>query len=331
MVVSFIIPTFVTQTNNLNMKNIVNVKNGGEIIGNPENPELFRIYINTIGKYKPLSREEEVKLFKQLARVKDEDKKAKIKEKICKHNLLFVLSVAKLYSKNTTKSIVRLEDLVSEGNMGLYVAIDKFDYKTGNKFISYAVWHIRQQILKSIGDNIKNIRLPLNKQSLNSWIIKTQSNLEQSLGRPVDLSEIFDVAVKEGKININSGLETFTHSIEMARFESSLSTPLKDDNEFTLSDTLKSNDNTPYESVVNVEMIDKMYEMLDSLLPWVKDHIMDYYGLDGRKRLDLREIGFKNDVSQETIRQRINKALRQLKFRNRKSKDYFLSTISEKA
>lgn len=361
----------------MSKKALVDVKNSDRMIGNPENPELFKIYTNTIGKYKPLSREEEGKLFRTLFKLREKEKTyldkisvlkgkiieytlqdktskvkesetkitkietdlndsgilasiSEIKEKLCKHNLLFVLSVAKIYARNTTKSIVRLEDLVSEGNIGLYHAIDKFDYKTGNKFISYAVWHIRQQILKSIGDHIKNIRTPQNRQTLNKWVNKKQSELEQILSRPVELSELFDIAIDEGRINIDTRIETFVHTIESAKFETSLSSPLKEDNDFTLGDTIQSQEKSPHDKTANKELVKYVHQMLnhERILPWVKEHLMDYFGIDGRPQLTFRQIGEKHDVTQETIRQRIEKALRFLRYRNKDSRKYFLS-ISE--
>lgn len=125
----------------------IDVKNSEQNIAYPNSKMLYDRYIVDISKYKPLTREKELELFKRLEKNKND---VEAYNKLYQHNLLFVVSVAKRYSSSVSKSSLTLEDLISEGNLGLSVAINHFDYKTGNKLISYAVWHVRQHIIRLI-------------------------------------------------------------------------------------------------------------------------------------------------------------------------------------
>jgi len=153
-------------------------------------------HLNEIAKFRPLSREEEAETFKL---IKLGDQRAI--DKICKHNLLFVVSVAKRYSVMLgASSTLTLEDLISEGNIGLFIAINKFNPEEGNKFISYAVWWIKQCILASIQNNIKNIRIPSSVRSELNKINRKEQQLTQLFERSPSSIEIFEAMVDDGEM-----------------------------------------------------------------------------------------------------------------------------------
>ena len=166
------------------IKSLSNLKSLGNKT-NPNNREIFDKYLKEIKIYKPLSKLEEFELFKRLE-INCDDVEAR--DKLCKHNLLFVLSVANAFQSRiaTGQNSLTLEDLVNEGNIGLLIAISKFDYTRGNKFISYAVWHIRATIQQSLYNNIKSIRIPTNAIDILTAYNKINIKLEQTLENTPD-------------------------------------------------------------------------------------------------------------------------------------------------
>src|ERR1035437_3821917 len=155
--------------------NLNDLKLQCQFISNPNNKKIYFIHMNEISKFRPLSREEEVETFK---RVEIGDQKAI--DKISRHNLLFVVTIAKKYSAAIGTSFLTLEDLISEGNLGLLKAIKRFDYRTKNKFITYCVWWIKQGILASIQDNVKTIRLPNSVKSEITKLNRKEERLARS-------------------------------------------------------------------------------------------------------------------------------------------------------
>jgi RNA polymerase primary sigma factor len=223
-----------------------NLKVNGATIVVANNKEIFNRYLIEIEKLKPLTKEEEVCLFKQ---IETNDDQTAI-DKICKHNLLFVVSVARSYAKTLPKSSLTLEDLVSEGNIGLCLAIRKFDYKTGNKFISYAVWWIRQHILKCIQDNIKSIRIPSNIRTVINKYNKKESNLEQIFNRKPTTLEVFESMLEDGN-NVSSA-QKLDDILDVSTFEKSLNSLVIMDGTVELGGLIKSD-----ELPVDIQLIGK--------------------------------------------------------------------------
>jgi RNA polymerase primary sigma factor len=302
--------------------NVTNIKNNGMLIPNPNNNIVFKQYLGEINKFKALSREEELETFKL---VKKGDLNAY--EKICKHNLLFVVSIAKQYSKVLGgQTAITLEDLISEGNIGLMIAIDKFNYDNGNKFISYAVWWIKQTILAHIQNNIKGIRLPSSIRLEVNKINKKEEYLEQKLSRKPTTVEIFEEMLADSSIKMIKSIdspEKIDELLKMTNFEISLSSTGANDSPTELSQLLECENPIVSDTMMVKERIDILRKMLTKLPPKTQSIFSDYFGLDGEKPLTLKEIGVKHGVTSEAIRITINKYLRKLKFDN-KGKEKFL-------
>jgi RNA polymerase primary sigma factor len=289
----------------------------------PNNKDVFNKYMAEVSKLKPITREEEVELFKRIEL--NGDKEAI--DIICKHNLLFVVSVARKYSKQISSSSLTLEDLINEGNIGLYTAITRFDYKTGNKFISYAVWYIRSYIIAFIKNNIKTIRTP---QSVFTVVSKSKTQvekLEQKLGRTPTTLEVFNSMVEDGIIKesytegkLNDGNNSYS-------FEKSLSTPIGEDGETELSDLIKSDSLEPETELLEKERGDKIHILLNRLPDKIKNYFIDYFGLDGNEQLSLTKMSIKYGEGLQTIKSRIDRYLRQIRGRNRGNREYFFSNI----
>jgi RNA polymerase primary sigma factor len=175
-------------TDNLNLPSGVFV--------NPNNKETFNRYMIDIKGLKPLSREEEVEMFKRIEATNDPI----AIETICKHNLLFVVSVAKRYARTVGHSALTLEDLISEGNLGLHQAIQKFDYRTGNKFISFAIWQIKSLIRQSIQNNVKAIRMPANASTQLRRYSREEVITEKELERKPTAQEVHSNMLSKGLI-----------------------------------------------------------------------------------------------------------------------------------
>lgn len=291
---------------------LTNLKEKGQLIGNPNDLETYNRYLREISKFKPLSRDEEVETFKKYKETGD----SRFKDKICKHNLLFVVSVAKRYAAVIPFSTLTLEDLINEGNIGLCLAVDRFDQESGNKFISYAVWWIRQQITKSIQDNFKTIKLPPNVKTLIRKIEKKEAELEQILSRDVTTEDIFHAF-----INDELGLITTSHKIDellkVNRYEISLNKRVKEDEEFEIIETLKSDTNTPYEDFETKERLKILHDMMNKLPDYVKNYLTDFFGLNEQPQLTLKEMAQKYERSSTGIKQTIDKYMRRMRANNK--------------
>lgn len=287
----------------------------------PNNLENFNKYMLDIRQYKALSREEEVNLFKRLEI--DPNNKAII-NKICKHNLLFVVSVAKIYANHINNSMLSLEDLINEGNFGLCKAVSKFDYKTGNKFISYAVWHIRAMILESIQTNIKTIRVPSSVRDVINSLDRKENELEQILCRTPTTLELFESEFgydTTSLINSVSKLDEF-------RLISGASTSLNDSSsdedkielgELVVGDTLSQD--TRLMMKEHRAFVDKM---LTKIPYHAQCYLIDFYGLDGGIPLTLRELADKYEVTFVEVKACMSKYTRFLKIKFKRNKRYLL-------
>lgn len=308
--------------------NIANMKTNKNVIANPNNEDTFRRYLNDISKYKPLTRDEEKELF---IRVNNGDEQAV--EKICKHNLLFVVSVAKQYAVTLTSSNLTLEDLISEGNLGLCMAVKKFDTTTGFKFISYAVWWIRQRILACIQENIKSIRLPNNVRADINKIRKAEELLEQRLGRVPSSVEVFEIMLETGELveidettkrgELHKRELKIDELKKMSRFETSLNSLASNDTDSDeIGNMVKCDDLTPDAIMISKERKELTLEMLSKIPSRAQDIIRDYYGID-TDPMTYKAIGEKYDVTAETARQIVDKNIRRLRGNNRKKASFF--------
>ncbi|MGH7589636.1 MAG: sigma-70 family RNA polymerase sigma factor [Gemmatimonadota bacterium] len=259
------------------------------------------LYLEDIKNHPLLSRAEEAELAR---RIRDGDQLAL--EKLVRSNLRFVVSVAKKY-QNLGMS---LPDLICEGNVGLVRAAQKFDETKGVKFISYAVWWIRQAILKALAENSKTFRLPINRATTLNKISKKEAELTQKLGRepkPEEVAAAMDMDVDEVRKLLN-----------VSRRSLSLDAPLFEGEEKTLFSYLSDDDTLdPEEQTFESARIKEIRETLETLQPREAKIVKLYYGLDGNEPLTLREIGSIFNLSRERIRQIKERAIERLRHQSR--------------
>jgi RNA polymerase primary sigma factor len=255
------------------------------------------LYLKEIGKLQPLSSENEAQIA---ARIHQGDQKAI--DTLVKANLRFVVSVARNYQNQG----MSLSDLINEGNIGLIRAAQKFDEKKNFRFISYAVWWIRQAILQSLAEHSRIMRLPLNKAGAVHKISKTQTELEQRYNRLPDASEI----AQELGISENSVSET----IAISSNHVSLDAPLKDTDSSSLVDVIQANsNNNPEDELKTISLNKEIKYMLDFLTDREKEIIKLYYGIENETAYTLDEIGRKFNITRERVRQIKSKAISRLK------------------
>ncbi len=255
--------------------------------------ESFNKYLKDVSGLDMINPETEVELTK---RIKAGDQKAQ--DALVKANLRFVISVAKQYVGRG----IDIEDLVSEGNLGLIKAAQKFDETRGIKFISFAVWWIRQSILQSIADNSRQVRLPLNQINALNKINQSQSELEQSLGRKASSSELSEyLGIEQDKIEL---------SLRSGQKSTSLNTPLSDDSEFTLLDTIESDDLAD-SNILQSDLSRRVSDALNILSDKERFVVCGLFGI-GTFEMTLSEIGTKLDLTSERVRQIKNSALKKL-------------------
>jgi len=267
------------------------------------NREDFSIdnYLKEIGKINLLSIDEEVELAR---RIKAGDEEAL--QKLINANLRFVVSVAKQYQNQG----LSLADLINEGNLGLMRAAKRFDESRGFKFISYAVWWIRQAILQALAEQSRIVRLPPNKNIILNKITKAFAKLEQQLEREPTAEEIahyLELPVDE----INTYLKFINKHV-------SIDAPIGDDEDTTLLDVLYvENDYLPDQILNNSSLKIEIDRILNTLSPREAEIIKMYYGLGGYHQHSLDEIGQKLELTRERVRQIKEKAIRRLKHSSR--------------
>ena len=244
-----------------------------------------------------LKPEEEVELAR---RIKQNDQQAL--QKLVSANLRFVVSVSKSYQNNG----LSLEDLINEGNVGLIKAAYRFDETRGFKFISYAVWWIRQAILQAIAEQSRLIRLPLNRIGILTKIHKVQRSLEQEFDREPTLEEIASM------MEINS--EEIASSIKNSRRPVSMDSPLNTDSNNRIIDVLTNQQLPETDSVVMESSLKQdIREVLKKLTDREARILKLYYGLDGEKPHTLEEVGLVFKLTRERVRQIKEKALQKLR------------------
>lgn len=258
-------------------------------------------YLYDIGKEELVSAEEEVELAR---RIKDGDGKAL--SKLIRANLRFVVSVSKQYQNQG----LSLPDLINEGNLGLIKAAQRFDETRGFKFISYAVWWIRQSILQALAEQARIVRLPLNKIGALNKINKTFAKLEQEFEREPSADEVarfLDITPEE----VKESLKTQGRHISM-------DAPLNSEEEGSMYDVLASKDSVPPDrDLINDSLRKEIERALNTLTPREADIIKLYFGLNGYHQHTLEEIGDEFNLTRERVRQIKERAIRRLKHTSR--------------
>lgn len=261
-------------------------------------------YLQEIGKVELITAEEEVELAK---RIKQGDEIAL--EKLVRANLRFVVSVAKQYQNPS----LSLNDLINEGNLGLVKAAQKFDETRGFKFISYAVWWIRQSIMQALAEQSRLVRLPLNKVGSLSKISKTVAELEQKFEReptPEEIAEVVEMSVQE--------VET---TLRVSNRHLSVDAPFVDGESNTLLDVLPDNDtdSTDNSMVYHDSLSVECEKTLSSLTDRERDVIKLFYGIGQPYAMSLEDIGTKFGLTRERVRQIKDKAINKLRSQHRSS------------
>lgn len=258
-------------------------------------------YLQEIGKVDLITADEEVELAQ---RIKAGDQRAL--EQLTKANLRFVVSVAKQYQNQG----LTLPDLINEGNLGLIKAAQRFDETRGFKFISYAVWWIRQSILQALAEQSRIVRLPLNKIGSINKINKTFAFLEQAHERPPSAEEI----AKELDMTINDVKESMKNSGRHV----SMDAPLVEGEDSNLYDVLRSGESpNPDRELLHESLRTEIERALETLTPREADVIRLYFGLGDQHPMTLEEIGETFDLTRERVRQIKEKAIRRLKHTSR--------------
>jgi RNA polymerase primary sigma factor len=270
-------------------------------ITNRESQSLEK-YLQEIGKVELITPEEEVKLA---IRIKQGDQFAL--EKLTKANLRFVVSVAKQYQNQG----LTLPDLINEGNLGLIKAAQRFDETRGFKFISYAVWWIRQSILQALAEQSRIVRLPLNKVGLTNRISKAYSQLEQEFEReptPEELAFLLDMDAEE-----------IAATLGVAARHVSMDQPLSDGEDSTLIDVLVNHNavSTDNELAFKASLKTEIDRSLSTLTERQKDVIRFFFGIGVDHALSLEDIGEHFNLTRERVRQIKDKAITKLRTASR--------------
>ncbi len=269
-------------------------------ITNRESQSLDK-YLQEIGKVDLLTADEEVVLAK---RIREGDQLAL--EKLTKANLRFVVSVAKQYQNQG----LSLGDLINEGNLGLIKAAQRFDETRGFKFISYAVWWIRQSILQALAEQSRIVRLPLNRVGSLNKISKTFSELEQKFERepsPQELAEVLEVSESE-----------VVDTMKISGRHVSMDAPFVQGEENSLLDVLENDgDEKPDDGLMTDSLRKEVQRALSTLTQREADVITLYFGLNGEHAMTLEEIGEKFNLTRERVRQIKEKAIRRLRHTSR--------------
>jgi len=270
-------------------------------ITNRESQSLEK-YLQEIGKVELIGPEEEVKLA---VRIRQGDQKAL--EKLTKANLRFVVSVAKQYQNQG----LSLPDLINEGNLGLIKAAQRFDETRGFKFISYAVWWIRQSILQSLAEQSRIVRLPLNKVGLTNRIQKAYSQLEQEFEREPSSEELAEL--------LNIDIEEVSSSIGITARHVSVDTPLSEGEESTLIDVLENPNAERAEKNIEYDqsLKEEIERSLKSLTERQKEVICFFFGIGTDHPMSLEDIGERFNLTRERVRQIKDKAITKLRTNTR--------------
>ena len=267
-----------------------------------------RMYLKEIGKVPLLSSEEEMELAKQI-----EEGSQYAKKKLAEANLRLVVSIAKRY---VGRGMLFL-DLIQEGNLGLIKAVEKFDFRKGFKFSTYATWWIRQAITRAIADQARTIRIPVHMVETINKLIRVSRQLLQELGRDPKPEEI----AKE----MDMSEEKVREIMKIAQDPVSLETPIGEEEDSHLGDFIPDDDApAPAEAAAFTMLKEQLINVLDTLTPREEKVLRLRFGLDDGRARTLEEVGKEFNVTRERIRQIEAKALRKLRHpsRSKKLKDY---------
>ena len=267
-----------------------------------------RMYLKEIGKVPLLTAEEEIEIAKRLETGDEEAKK-----KLSEANLRLVVSIAKRY---VGRGMLFL-DLIQEGNLGLIKAVEKFDYRKGFKFSTYATWRIRQAITRAIADQARTIRIPVHMVETINKLIRVSRQLLQQYGHEPTPEEIAkEMGISEAKVR---------EIIKIAQEPVSLETPIGEEEDSHLGDFIADDDTpAPAEAASFALMKEQLLDVLDTLTPREEKVLRLRFGLDDGRQRTLEEVGKEFNVTRERIRQIEAKALRKLRHpsRSKKLKDY---------
>jgi RNA polymerase primary sigma factor len=267
-----------------------------------------RMYLKEIGKVPLLSAEEEIELAKRMEQGDEEAKR-----KLAEANLRLVVSIAKRY---VGRGMLFL-DLIQEGNLGLIKAVEKFDYRKGYKFSTYATWWIRQAITRAIADQARTIRIPVHMVETINKLIRVSRQLLQELGKEPQPEEI----ARE----MNMPVEKVRDIMKISQEPVSLETPIGEEEDSHLGDFIPDDDvPAPADAAAFTLLKEQLIDVLDTLTPREEKVLRLRFGLDDGRARTLEEVGKEFNVTRERIRQIEAKALRKLRHpsRSKKLKDY---------
>jgi RNA polymerase primary sigma factor len=269
-------------------------------ITNRESASLDK-YLQEIGREELITAEEEVILAKK---IKDGDQRAL--EKLTRANLRFVVSVAKQYQNQG----LSLPDLINEGNLGLIKAAKRFDETRGFKFISYAVWWIRQSILQALAEQSRIVRLPLNQVGSLNKINKAYSKLEQEFEREPSAEELADM--------LDLPIDKVSDTMKVSGRHVSMDAPFANGEESSLLDVLINHDSPKADiGLMNESLSKEIDRALSTLTERERDVVKLFFGIGLNHGLTLEEIGDKFDLTRERVRQIKEKAIRRLRHSSR--------------
>jgi len=261
-------------------------------------------YLDEIGHFEPLSPKDEIKIAKK---VKQGDRDAL--RILCESNLRFVVSVAKDYQGQG----LPLTDLINEGNLGLIKAAERFDETRGFKFISYAVWWIRQSILQALAEHSRIVRLPLNRVGTISKISRAAEEIE---GYNERTPNVFEIA---NKLGVKSN--EISDAVRIAKRHHSLDAPFKEGEKNSLINVIEDNEqNSPESPLMDESLESEIQSVLATLEPRESSVIKMYFGIGREYALTLNEIGEEFNLTRERVRQIKEKAIRRLQHKSRSKK-----------
>lgn len=266
--------------------------------------DSVRLYLKEMGEYPLMTAEEEVACAKRM-----EAGDLTAKEELAEANLRLVVSIAKKYVGRGLSFL----DLIQEGNIGLMKAVERFDYRKGYKFSTYATWWIKQAITRAIADQARTIRIPVHMVDTINKVLRTQRELLGELGREPEAEEVAN--------RLGCTVERVSDVLKLAQEPVSLETPIGEEEDSHLSDFIQDEHiETPVQAATNTLLREKLLEVMDSLTEREKKVLIMRYGLeDGRERT-LEEVGKEFQVTRERIRQIEAKALWKIKHPNKSRK-----------
>lgn len=266
--------------------------------------DSVRMYLKEMGKYPLMTAEQEVECAKKI-----EQGDVSAKEELAEANLRLVVSIAKKYLGRGMSFL----DLIQEGNIGLMKAVERFDYRKGYKFSTYATWWIKQAITRAIADQARTIRIPVHMVDTINKVMRAQRELLNELGREPELEEIAErMGITPERVN---------EVLKLAQEPVSLETPIGEEEDSHLGDFIQDEHiATPVQAATNTLLREKLIEVMDSLSDREKKVLIMRYGLDDGKERTLEEVGKEFNVTRERIRQIEAKALWKIKHPNKSRK-----------